>query len=240
MRNEKLFEKIKQTTWSETPDVEEWDPEKVWAYIEKKHENKKIWLWWPYAAASILLIVGIWFSTDKVDHPVNVVKEEIAKSDVVKPEIGIKLKLEKSELITSKKSISKPLTHKKYLTKNDTNAFNEDVIESYTLNEDTIPPTKIDTIQTPELNANLPLVAIKPDEKPREKVLVAKIAFPEQKPVELTGLQKMFELARREREARKMRIQLIDSKKESGFWSFVHHSFVENPTSAEPAQLPKE
>ena len=81
----------------------------------------------------------------------------------------------------------------------------------------------IDTTNFEKNNQNV-------NESTTGKVLIADISIPEEKTGEYPALRQIFDQARKERQARKMRIQFNREIKKPGLWSFVHHSFVQYPS----------
>ena len=227
MRNEKLFEKIKHTVLEDQTDPEEWNPEKIWAKIEKKKNKRKHWLWLPAAAAALIALMGlsIWLSTPKRG---TIGKIEGRSQNVempAKPNISQSPAAPKSEKrgrdAEKKPRITNQIIEPQQLVEGD-GLIPDDIVLKKAESVDAAPLLSqtelVNTDSTAEVQAS----------KPGEKVLIADISIPESEPEEPSALHRMFEVAKREREARKMRIHISRHNKNLTFWAFVHHSFIEN------------
>jgi hypothetical protein len=241
MQNERLFKKVKETALHDLSGTDDWEPDEIWAVVEKKSENRRILLWWPYAVASMFLLViglALWdleslTRKDLVDVKPTVkdipsvpTKTENHIDEISKrPEVGDNRILgrispefvnDRDQIIQKYETVD---TSEYSILKND---LREGQIQTAVVFEDA------DSLKSAAVN-----------EKVGEKVLIADIKLPEQKPEELTGLRYMFDLAKKEREARKMRVRILKRGKSIGLWSFVHHSFVEYPSMPETAPAEK-
>lgn len=241
MQNERLFKKVKQTALHDLSGTDDWEPDEIWAVVERKSENRRILLWWPYAAASMILLfmgLGLWDfeglrkvnladvkSTIKnipavpakpENHVAGISKHPEVGDGRILPRIGPQLINDRDQIIQKYEAVD---TSGHAVLKDD---LREGRIQKSIVFED------VDSLKGAAVN-----------EEVGEKVLIADITLPEQKPEELTGLRYMFDLAKKEREARKMRIKIFKRSKSIGLWSFVHHSFVEYPSMPETAPAEK-
>ncbi|SDF90767.1 hypothetical protein SAMN04487996_113157 [Dyadobacter soli] len=244
MENERLFEKIKDTVLTETSGTEEYDPDKIWRDIAKKRKQKVLWLWWPYAAA-IFVLCGI-FIWNRMDSR----KEQVAVFERAKPEIfpdvlsknnqkldaGLKAEVREEALFENQKAYSNRVA-KKAAVKSLYFKKANDSISITILNEDSLPTqNKLTLSVSPTETATDTHYTARPE---TEKVLIADISIPEDKTEQYPALWQIFEQARKERQARKMRLQLDHRLRKPGLWSFVHHSFVQYPAGPFPAEVQK-
>lgn len=231
MRNENLFEKIKETALTETAGTDEYDPEKIWSDIQKKSKKTRI-LWWPYAAASVVLAVLVLLNLpEKQQHVVVRIKNPGPAAVSEKP-LGQ----------TERKTDNLPVTHKS--PDSDTNVDRSKTIEpelAATAPATASTDTSITDHQFPNsgIAESQPIVSedqimnqskeTQSPEQISEKVLVAHIELPEEQSNPQSGLQRIFDQVKKDREARKMRLQFNRNVGKLNLWSFVHRSFVENP-----------
>lgn len=241
MQNERLFKKVKETALHDLSGTDDWEPDEIWAMVERKSKKHRILILWPYAAASMfLLVMGLAlldFESSKKKDLVNVkpTTKDIASVPAnaenhvdgigKRPDVGDNRILgrirprfvnDRDQIIQKYEAVD---TSKYSILKND---LREGQIQKAVVFEDA------DSSKSAAVN-----------EKVGEKVLIADITLPEQKPEELTGLRYMFDLAKKEREARKMRVRILKRSKSIGLWSFVHHSFAEYPSKPQTAPVEK-
>jgi hypothetical protein len=233
MQNEKLFEKIKNTALTETSGTDEYNPEKLWADINKRKNKKSMWLWGTYAAVASVLLSGVFFWFLKVQHTETSVQAEVSRIET--PPVNLLEKKEADDMETNLSTDANDSVFRdsKFLIKqksanSDQSPVTTDLqIPALSL-ADSIEPkdditTIIDTTNFEKNNQNV-------NESTTEKVLIADISIPEEKAGEYPALRQIFDQARKERHARKMRIQFNREIKKPGLWSFVHHSFVQYPS----------
>jgi hypothetical protein len=241
MQNERLFDRIRHAALTETAGTDEYDPEKLWANIRNKDNRKTRMLWWPYAAASVVLILIFLVKLPEKQQKIHVAnnRPRLATPEQNPPEniekkidrLVIPPKLPASNIITNRRDIPEQRLSKTteepasidtdipdlQITKSET-AENQTTVSS----ESTITP----------LNDKLHL------QQKKEKVLVANIALPENKTDQQSGLQRIFEQVKKDREARRMRLQFNRNVGKPTLWSFVHQSFVENRSATQKPRQP--
>ncbi|MCF0041127.1 hypothetical protein [Dyadobacter fanqingshengii] len=236
MHNEKLFNKIKDLALNDHPDDEKWDAEEVWGKIKQKDKRRSRWIWYLLPAAASVLIAIFWmWPNDKKE--MSVVKESIEN---VEKQRTVQTHSDK-HLSVVKEVEEKPKVRPHRATVQRVEIMKEPIleIEAATVNDQMfgVNPEKMFE-NNPELVAqanpdSLALTETKPTLPVKERVLTAEIELPgRQEEIPLTALQIMFKKAKEERETRRLRTRYIDNDK--AFWSFVRHSFVENPTVVAP------
>ena len=234
MQNEKLIEKIKNTALTETSGTDAYNPEKIWADIKKKKNKKSMWLWWPYAAAASVLLSGVFFWFLMVQHTETFVQAEVSRIET--PPVNLLKKKEADDMETNLSTDANDSVFRdsKFLIKqksanSDQSPVTTDLqIPALSLADSVVPKDDdltaiIDTTNFEKNNQNV-------NESTTEKILIADISIPEEKTGEYPALRQIFDQARKERQARKMRIQFNREIKKPGLWSFVHHSFVQYPS----------
>ncbi|MCF2447428.1 hypothetical protein L0657_25970 [Dyadobacter sp. CY345] len=235
MQNEKLFKKIKDIVLRKTNDSDDWDPEKVWLKIEKRQNRKLAWLWLSALAACLVLGIGISFIILKTtDNQLS--KSSLAGKtpDVLKRERLVKnLPDKSSETINAKLRPSLKVSLRHLIADGDKGRGRHLVQENDSAQEDSSyrvlasslqvfePPKDSITRAENEPSGNL----FRP-----EKVLIAEIELPNDRAEEAPSIRRMFETAKKERESRKIRVNLGAHRKKTALWSFVQHSFIENST----------
>ncbi|GAB3166792.1 hypothetical protein [Telluribacter humicola] len=240
MQNERLYNKIRHTALTETPDVEEWNPERAWAKVGKKRSRSVVWLWLPLAAASVLLVLGLFV---RLSNRQNENALTISKADKVilkRPLPTKELSIQKGTVVVHKMD-QVPKKHKpeEYLTSNQFAKESEYISLDTVM--DALPVKEVVTEEVALVMADITKLeqpAATNLEKATEKVLVAYISIPEQKEEELSALRQMYDQVKQDREARKMRTRLSVTGRKPSLWSFVHHSFVEYPSDVKPLYLP--
>ncbi|MCF2505764.1 hypothetical protein L0663_20380 [Dyadobacter sp. CY107] len=236
MHNEKLFNKIKDLALNDHPDDEKWDAEEVWGKIKQKDKRRSRWIWYLLPAAASVLIAIFWmWPNDKKE--MSVVKESIEN---VEKQRTVQTHSDK-HLSVVKEVEEKPKVRPHRATVQRVEIMKEPIleIEAATVNDQMfgVNPEKMFE-NNPELVAqanpdSLALTETKPTLPVKERVLTAEIELPgRHDEIPLTALQIMFKKAKEERETRRLRTRYIDNNK--AFWSFVRHSFVENPTVVAP------
>lgn len=236
MHNEKLFNKIKDLALTDHPDDEKWDAEKVWGKIKQKNKRRSRWIWYllPAAASVLIAIFWMWPNDKKEMSAVKQNIENVEKQRIVQADSDKRLSVVKESEVKSKVRPYRATDQRAELVKEPILA-----IEKATANDQMFgvnPEKMFENI--PELVAqanpdSLTLTETKPTLPVKERVLTAEIELPgRQDEIQLTALQIMFKKAKEERETRRLRTRYIDNNK--AFWSFVRHSFVENPTVFAP------
>ena len=231
MRNENLFEKIKKTALTETAGTDDYDPDKIWSDIQKKSRKTRI-LWWPYAAASVMLAVLVLLNLPEKKQQNVVVRIENPGPPAVRQKpleqferktdnLPVTHKLSDSDRITNRKNTiepklpaAEPATASTDTGMADLQIHNSGVTNQTVMSEHSINNQSEET-QNPEQRS--------------EKVLVADITLPQEQPDQQSGLQRIFDQVKKDRKARKMRLQFNRNVGKLTLWSFVHRSFVENP-----------
>ncbi|MCF0054828.1 hypothetical protein [Dyadobacter sp. CY356] len=234
MQNERLFKKIKDVALTKTTGTEEYNPEKLWADIENKKSKTDSRLWWPSAAASVLLFIGLsfWFSTPKlasykVTKKVGRIKNNTLsknKATYKSHQLIIRYPVVASENIWPKKSIE---TKEKevYILKPTSELANSDIVSTDDLSGLNKFLEVIDTSKVEKIN-------LKVSDYQTENVLVADISLPEEKTEGYPVLRQIF--ARKDIKARKSHLHFQREIKKSGFRSFVHNSLVQYPPAVHP------
>ncbi|CAG5069091.1 hypothetical protein DYBT9623_01826 [Dyadobacter sp. CECT 9623] len=237
MQNERLFDKIREASQTNNAGSEDFNPEKIWASVKEKQKPKTVWLWWPYAAASVLLLIVITISVLKPE------KQQVLANKSITPAISPKLHADK--LQTDNKLVGKinpgfEIVTKPIKNQPDQEDFKPENQISVNENTEVAAPQVADipTVTQPiESSINIAnTVADSVTAKPRaEKVLIADIDLPEENTVQLSALQRIFDQVKKDRKARKMRLQFDRNVGKPTFWSFVQQSFVEYPTVVKPS-----
>lgn len=233
MHNEKLFDKIREAAWNDTSEPDEWDADKVWASVQSRQmKSKKRWLWLPYAVAASVVLTALLIGFN-VMQPAEKPISNVQASPPVKADWGEKSVSQLKQKPVIKKTIGSIRKSKSQLApvtglapvpqSESTPAVQVQHFPSADSN-------RIVHFQDKQPLADSSDINVEPAAVIGEKVLVVEIALPENKgpEEELTSLQVMFIQAKKEREARKLRVK-YQKAKVPGLWSFVHHSFLETP-----------
>ncbi|KAA0993262.1 hypothetical protein [Dyadobacter aurulentus] len=239
MRNERLFEKIKETALTETTGTDEYDPDKIWSDIQQKAKKTRT-LWWHYAAASVVLAVLVLLNIPET-------KQQNVVVSIKKP--GLPAASQKPLEQIEGETENLPITHQ--LPDSDRSTDSRNTIDPK-LPEAAPATVRIDTgmedlqLHQSGIAENQTVISEDPiinqseeTENPArrsEKVLVAHIDLPDEQTVQQSGLQRVFDQVKKDREARKMRLQFNRNVGKLTLWSFVHQSFVEKPPVI---QMPK-
>ncbi|MCE7060354.1 hypothetical protein [Dyadobacter sp. CY343] len=241
MRNERLFDKIREASQTNNAESEDFNPEKIWASVKEKQKPKTVWLWWPYAAASVLLLIVFVISILKPEN------QQILASKSTTP--AVPQKLHAGRLEADSKLVRKPKSGFEMVEKpieNQPDQMDSKTENSISFEENTeaVTPQVADipsVTQPIESSINTTnTIADSITAKPRfEKVLIADIALPEENTVQLSALQRIFDQVKKDREAKKMRLQFDRNVGKPTFWSFVQQSFVEYPTAVKPTSPQK-
>ncbi|SKB82634.1 hypothetical protein [Dyadobacter psychrophilus] len=235
MHNERLFNKIKDLALNEDPDDKKWDAEEVWGKIKQKEKRQVRWIWYLLpAAASILIAIFLMWPNDKKEMSAetknigNSANQPVVQTDFDK-QLSVKGLDEKPKVQLHHADAQRVVIEKKPVPEIQSAPVDNEIpsVKSGELIENNVElftEVKMDSLKMPDQNPTLPA---------KERVLIAEIELPErQEETQLTALQIMFKKAKEERETRRLRTRYIDNNKT--FWSFVRHSFIENPTVVAP------
>jgi len=232
MENEKLFEKMKITILQDRAGSEDWNPETVWKKIENGQKRELTLFWLVRFAACLVLGFGVSFLFSGSPEIKSITTADSECLDSQKTDIS------EEKLNDKLGDISIP----------DVKVMRSDFRAMATLDEnigvenERVEQTNSDTMSLPFSHSmmTIPVLELPEDSVHRtsnhpslapltmEKVLVADIQFPIDKKEDLPALRQIFETARRERESRKMRVQIGSNRKRAVLWTFVQHSFIEN------------
>jgi len=232
MQNERLFKKIKDTAENASAVSGEWDPERIWAKVERRQKKQKFSLWRPYAAASVTLIIGLslWFLSKYKENNLAVIKgSNLSKAIIKANAVGDSIDLQGSvsdnshKKLTAHHDLRNKATHKAI---RQMRAVTGNQNKDKTLAEDHVNAQVIDTAGYFAGAGNL-IASV-------EKEEVMETNIPELPHDTLTPLLQMFEHAKRVREERKMIVRLDDKNRSMDLWLFDHAAFVEHHLVNEP------
>ncbi|MCF0064093.1 hypothetical protein MUK70_27835 [Dyadobacter chenwenxiniae] len=241
MQNEKLFDKIKQAALTETAGTAEYDPENIWSKIQNKDNRKSRVLWWLYMAASVVFILIFLVNLPEKQQKIRVANSktrettpqhnpaEHTRKEIDRPAIS-------SKLPASEKSIARKAITEQRLSE----AKQEPASIDMSITGLQIPESGLEEYQTAfRADSTTTPVNDKQDlQQKGEKVLIANIALPEQE-IEQSGLQRIFNQVKKDREARRMRLQFNRNVGKLTLWSLVHQSFFEHPPAIKNPRQPQ-
>ncbi|WP_247235265.1 hypothetical protein [Telluribacter sp. SYSU D00476] len=238
MQNERLYNKIRHIAHTETPSTEEWNPDRVWAKVEKRRKKGAVWLWLPVAAASVLVVLGLFIGLSDDRNESLVIVSKADKVIPIQPLPSVALPIQKGVEVVQKRD-QEQLEPKENLIANPFSEGTEPLSTDTAM--ESLPAEEVGTAEV-TLAITDTVKLEQPDatslEQTTERVLVAYISIPEQRSEELSALRQMYDQVKQDREARKMRTRLSVTGRKPSLWSFVHHSFVEYPSYVKPVYAP--